>query len=62
MRASLFLRSAASSLPTMEVRWTTKGATNLLLKVHLPPSKELVVDIEAGEVLQSLRSRNERFR
>ena len=62
MRASHFLRSAASSLPMMEVRWTTNRATNLLLKVHLPPSKELVVDIEAGEVLQSLRSRNERFR
>ena len=46
----------------MEVRWTTKVATNLLLKVHLPPSKEVVVDIEAGEVLQSLPSRNERFR
>ena len=48
-------------MKTMEVKWTTNKATNLLLKVHLPPSKELVVDIEVGEVLQSLPSRNERF-
>ena len=60
-RASHYLRREASSLQTVTgVRWTTRD-TSLHHRVHLPPSREVAVDIVEGGVLLSLQGGKGRF-